>query len=39
MEIVGIGAGIIENLEEQVRCYPSNSNDYFFWEELGTLVA
>ena len=29
----------IESLEEQVRRYPSNSNDYFFWEELGGLVA
>ncbi len=29
----------IESLEQQVRRYPSNSNDYFFWEELGGLVA
>ena len=29
----------LENLEEQVRRYPSNSNDYFFWEELDGLVA
>jgi phosphatidylinositol dimannoside acyltransferase len=29
----------LEVLEEQVRRYPSNSNDYFFWEESGGLVA
>jgi phosphatidylinositol dimannoside acyltransferase len=29
----------IESLEEQVRRHPSNSNEYFFWEELGGLVA
>jgi KDO2-lipid IV(A) lauroyltransferase len=29
----------IELLEEQVRRYPTNSNDYFFWEELGEMVA
>jgi phosphatidylinositol dimannoside acyltransferase len=29
----------LETLEEQVRRYPSNSNDYFFWQESGGLVA
>ena len=29
----------LETLEEQVRRYPTNSNDYFFWEESGELVA
>jgi lauroyl/myristoyl acyltransferase len=29
----------IDILEEQVRRYPANSNDYFFWEELSGLVA
>ncbi len=29
----------IESLEEQVRRYPTNSNEYFFWEELDGLVA
>jgi lauroyl/myristoyl acyltransferase len=29
----------IESLEEQVRRYPTNSNEYFFWEELEGLVA
>ncbi len=29
----------IESLEEQVRRYPTNSNEYFFWEELDRLVA
>jgi lauroyl/myristoyl acyltransferase len=29
----------IESLEEQVRRYPTNSNDYFFWEELDGMVA
>jgi KDO2-lipid IV(A) lauroyltransferase len=28
----------LETLEEQVRRYPTNSNDYFFWEDSG-LVA
>jgi phosphatidylinositol dimannoside acyltransferase len=26
-------------LEEQVRRYPTNSNDYFFWEELDDVAA
>jgi len=26
-------------LEEQVRKYPTNSNDYFFWSDSDTLVA
>ncbi len=26
-------------LEEQVRSYPTNSNDYFFWSELSRMVA
>jgi lauroyl/myristoyl acyltransferase len=26
-------------LEQQVRDFPTNSNDYFFWEELGGQVA
>ena len=25
----------IEILEDQVRRYPSNSNDYFFWGDVG----
>ena len=25
--------------EEQVRRYPENSNDYFFWGEMESLVA
>ena len=29
----------IEILEEQVRRYPSNSNDYFFWGDDDELVA
>jgi lauroyl/myristoyl acyltransferase len=29
----------MEILEEQVRCYPTNSNDYFFWSEFSRLVA
>jgi phosphatidylinositol dimannoside acyltransferase len=29
----------IEVLEDQVRCYPTNSNDYFFWSESDGLVA
>jgi lauroyl/myristoyl acyltransferase len=29
----------IEILEDQVRRYPENSNDYFFWEESDSLVA
>jgi lauroyl/myristoyl acyltransferase len=29
----------LETLEEQVRRYPANSNDYFFWEDSGGLVA
>jgi KDO2-lipid IV(A) lauroyltransferase len=29
----------IEILEDQVRRYPSNSNDYFFWNESDGLVA
>jgi phosphatidylinositol dimannoside acyltransferase len=29
----------LETLEEQVRRYPTNSNEYFFWEELNGLVA
>jgi KDO2-lipid IV(A) lauroyltransferase len=29
----------LEILEEQVRRYPANSNDYFFWSELNSLVA
>jgi phosphatidylinositol dimannoside acyltransferase len=29
----------IEVLEDQVRCYPANSNDYFFWSESNGLVA
>ena len=29
----------IDILEEQVRRYPSNSNDYFFWQGSDTLVA
>jgi phosphatidylinositol dimannoside acyltransferase len=29
----------IEILEEQVRSYPSNSNEYFFWPEPDGLVA
>jgi phosphatidylinositol dimannoside acyltransferase len=29
----------MEILEEQVRCYPTNSNDYFFWSESNSLVA
>jgi phosphatidylinositol dimannoside acyltransferase len=29
----------IEILEDQVRRYPSNSNDYFFWSESDGLVA
>jgi phosphatidylinositol dimannoside acyltransferase len=29
----------IEILEDQVRCYPTNSNDYFFWSESNGLVA
>jgi phosphatidylinositol dimannoside acyltransferase len=26
-------------LEEQIRLYPTNSNDYFFWKETEELVA
>jgi KDO2-lipid IV(A) lauroyltransferase len=26
-------------LEDQVRQYPSNSNDYFFWEGIGEQAA
>jgi phosphatidylinositol dimannoside acyltransferase len=26
-------------LEEQVRCHPTNSNDYFFWSEFNNRVA
>jgi KDO2-lipid IV(A) lauroyltransferase len=29
----------LEILEDQVRRYPANSNDYFFWEEMESLVA
>ena len=29
----------LEILEDQVRKYPTNSNDYFFWSELDTQVA
>jgi KDO2-lipid IV(A) lauroyltransferase len=29
----------IEILEDQVRRYPANSNDYFFWSESDGLVA
>jgi lauroyl/myristoyl acyltransferase len=29
----------LDDLEEQVRRYPSNSNDYFFWNEPDGLVA
>jgi phosphatidylinositol dimannoside acyltransferase len=29
----------MDTLEQQVRRYPANSNDYFFWEELSGLVA
>jgi KDO2-lipid IV(A) lauroyltransferase len=29
----------LETLEDQVRLYPANSNDYFFWGESETLVA
>jgi KDO2-lipid IV(A) lauroyltransferase len=29
----------IEILEDQVRRYPANSNDYFFWRECDSLVA
>jgi KDO2-lipid IV(A) lauroyltransferase len=29
----------IEILEDQVRRYPTNSNDYFFWRESESLVA
>jgi KDO2-lipid IV(A) lauroyltransferase len=29
----------IEILEDQVRRYPENSNDYFFWGESESLVA
>jgi KDO2-lipid IV(A) lauroyltransferase len=29
----------IEILEDQVRRYPTNSNDYFFWHESDSLVA
>jgi KDO2-lipid IV(A) lauroyltransferase len=29
----------LDVLEDQVRLYPSNSNDYFFWNEPGELVA
>ncbi len=29
----------LEVLEEQVRRYPENSNDYFFWDEMDSLVA
>jgi phosphatidylinositol dimannoside acyltransferase len=29
----------MDTLEEQVRRFPANSNDYFFWEELSRLVA
>jgi lauroyl/myristoyl acyltransferase len=29
----------IEVLEDQVRRYPTNSNDYFFWSESNGLVA
>ncbi len=27
----------LEILEDQVRRYPANSNDYFFWEESNNL--
>jgi KDO2-lipid IV(A) lauroyltransferase len=29
----------IQKLEDQVRRYPSNSNDYFFWGERGEQAA
>jgi len=29
----------LEILEDQVRRYPSNSNDYFFWGESDEQVA
>jgi KDO2-lipid IV(A) lauroyltransferase len=29
----------LEILEGQVRRYPANSNDYFFWDGSGSLVA
>jgi len=29
----------LEILEEQVRRYPTNSNDYFFWEGIGEHAA
>ena len=29
----------IEILEDQVRCHPTNSNEYFFWSESNGLVA
>ena len=29
----------MEILEDQVRQYPTNSNDYFFWSDLDNQVA
>ncbi len=35
----GGSSSFLDTLEEQVRRYPTNSNDYFFWQEAGGLVA
>jgi KDO2-lipid IV(A) lauroyltransferase len=29
----------LQELENRVRRYPSNSNDYFFWDEMGEAAA
>jgi KDO2-lipid IV(A) lauroyltransferase len=29
----------MDQLEEQIRLYPDNSNDYLFWDETGELAA